>query len=87
MFAVQELHKYLGKNRLMKKARKADKIKVIVVNVSRKNAHEMIDDVITWNGDEDTGDDSDNHIVIDQIGSRSNESEHEIDRIEPVGSC
>lgn len=91
---VQELDKYLDKNGLMKKGKKGDKIRAIVADVLRKNSHQMIDEVNVdtatgeddINGDEDSGNDSDDDIVVNEIGSESEESdyEHETDRLESV---
>lgn len=90
---ISELDKYLDKNELAKKGKKSDKIRAIVADVLRKSSDEMIDGIRETaigeddrNGGDDSGDDSsDGDIVIDEIGSDSEESdEHEIEEADMV---
>ena len=84
---IPELDKYLDKNELTKKG---DKIRAIVADVLRKSSGERIEEVRKTttveddrsDGDEDSSsDDSDGDVVIEEIGSDSEESndEHEVD--------
>ena len=79
---ILELDKYLDENALTKKGKKGDKIKAIVADVLRKS-NDVVNEIIngrTVEADYVSGDDSDDHdIVMNEVGSSSEESDLELD--------
>jgi hypothetical protein len=83
---VVELDKYLDKNKLSKKGKKADKVNAITVDVLRKKQNDTIEKVIEETGSDynsDTGinSDSDEDVILDEFGDdTSSESDEEVDQ-------